>query len=162
MNPRKQWFTILIAGITIVLGVWLFTLFASGLWLHDAPGYPWSIVFTGVWVALLGLGVALAGFRAARDTPVLIRGMSVIGAGIFAVSILMNVFNLIGRTSNHSVSITASSWLVFLGLILSTVGHLLETGWGKTNRRAWLRVIAAALIGAIVLIGIIVGWTLLF
>ena len=162
MRLQKSWFTGIIIGISAVLAVWLIALFMSGGWLSDAPGYPFSVIFAGAWVVLVSLGWSLVRLRRATGYQRIPRIMSVIAASLFAIGMLFSSLNLLALSSNQSTGYPLPFWLLPLALILAIGANLVEAGWGKTNVRAWLRVIAAALIGAVVLFSFLIAWILWF
>jgi hypothetical protein len=161
MRIQKAWFASTIIGISAIIAVWLITIFLGG-WLSDAPGYPYSVIGAGAWLVLVSLGWSLVHLRSATGYRRIPRIMSVMAALLLTVGMLLSSLNLLAQSPTQPTPYPVPFWLFPLMLILMLIANLVESGWGKTNVRAWLRVIGVALVGATLLLGFLIAWVVVY
>ena len=162
MRSQKWWLSAIVIGISGICAVWLMLLFIGDGWLSDAPGYPLSVAFAGMWLVLVSLGWSLVRLRTATGYHRIPRAMNVIAGMLSAVVLLFSALNLMALSSAQPTAYPIPFWLLPVVLILATVANLIESGWGKTDLRAWRRVIGAAAIGATLLLGFLMAWLVFY
>ena len=158
MPIRKPWFVTLIVGISMALAIWTLALFVRGDWLSDTLGAPFSIIVVSGWFVTLSLGWAIIRLVTATTTPLFVRSLHVVAASLWAGAMLVIAHNLIALSHDQPTDPRWSSGLLFAGAILSSIATIAETSWGKHDVRAWIRTMGAAVLGALLLIGLIVVW----
>ena len=162
MRSQKWWLSAIVIGISGICAVWLMLLFMGGGWLSDAPGYPFSVAFAGMWLVLVSLGWSLVRLRTATGYHRIPQVMNVIAAMLSAVVLLFSAVNLMAQSSAQPTAYPIPFWLLPVALLLALVANLIESGWGKTDLRAWRRVIGAAVIGATLLLGFLIAWSVFY
>jgi hypothetical protein len=162
MPLQKSWPSRIVVGISVIFAVWLMVLFISGGWLSDAPGYPLSVIGAGAWLVLVRVGWSISRLCTATGYQHIPRIIDVIAGLLLAVGLVFGSINLIAQSSAQPSPIPSPFWLLPVAIILGVVANLIESGWGKTNVSAWLRVIGAAVIGATLLLGFLIAWSVFY
>jgi hypothetical protein len=146
-------------GIPVLFGVWLlFLLFGSGE-LSNAPGYPFSIIIPGTGLILVNLAWSIKSLLSEVGAQRIPRILSVIAASLLGIGMLLVFRDILAPVHDQTTSLAISIPLLFSAFFLSQVTSLVASGGGKTNLRAWLRVIGAACIGAILLFSLLFIWS---
>ena len=162
MALQRSWVRRIVIGISVILAIWLMVLLISGGWLSDAPGYPSSVIGAAAWLVLVRVSWSISRLRTATGYQHIPRIIDVIAGLVLAVGLVFNSINLIAQSSAQPSPIPSPFWLLLVAIILGVVANLIESGWGKTNVPAWLRVIGAAVIGATLLLGFLMAWTVFY
>ena len=162
MQSFKPWLSRIIIGLSVLFGFWLLWVFMRTGSHTDVAGYPVSVIVPGVWFIVLSLGWSITCLTNATGALRIPRTLSVLAAGLSAVGMLLLSITMLDPQANSSRTSSISVWLIPLAIIISQVASLVESGWGKTNRQAWLRVIGAACIGATLLTVFLIAWSLWF
>jgi hypothetical protein len=153
--PRIRWLSFLALGSSLVLVVCLLIMLFSYGSLRTIPGYPYTLLVVYIWVLALQVAMALVRFREASQTPPRTRRIQLLAVLVSTVGLVLWTLPLLLLPWFEA---TTRMWLLFIGFGLHYGGRLLEAGWGKTDVGAWLRIIIGAVIGAIVVIGMIFVW----